>query len=275
MREHFLASRLKRCLHEDEVALLPRRWRVIGEAVIVREKKGVTSWRLVGEALLSLYPRCRYVLLDRGVHGVFREPKRELIASRGTVTSFETIHRENGCVFKLDTMRIMLSQGNLFEKQRLKDICRGEVVVDMFAGIGYFTVPIAVHSAPEKVVAIELNPLSYHYLLENLRLNRVEDRVEALLGDCEKLAPVGMADRVIMGYLSSEDWLPTGIAALKPGGVLHYHEAVPLALYPQRPVKRVKEAAFREGRGIESISWRRVKKYSPGVIHCVVDAKII
>ena len=78
---------------------------------------------------------------------------------------------------------------------------KGEIVVDMFAGIGYFSIPMAVHSKPEKIVSIEINPESFNYLKENLRLNRVEDIISPVLGDCSTAAPEGIADRVIMGYM--------------------------------------------------------------------------
>ena len=269
-----LASFLKDRVPNDELALLPRGWRIMGDVIVVRDKRGVSSWGLVGETLLEIYPWCRYVLLDHGTRGVFREPEREVIASRGAIDSFETVHRENGCRFKLDTMRISFSQGNFYEKQRLTSLCQDEVVLDMFAGIGYFTVPIAVHSIVKRVVAIELSPIAHRYLEENIRLNRIEDRVEALLGDCGRIAPIDAVDRVIMGYLSSQQYLSAGISALRRGGVLHYHEAVPQPLYPARPTERIKEVVYELGRRIESITTRRVKKYSPGVLHSVTDARI-
>ncbi|RZB29517.1 MAG: tRNA wybutosine-synthesizing protein 2 [Candidatus Argoarchaeum ethanivorans] len=274
MKKKLLAQQLENCIDRDELALLPRSWYIIGDAIIVRWKSGVTVWKLIGEALLTIYPRARYVLLDYGIYGNFREPKRELIAPRCAITSFETIHRENGCLFKLDPMRIMFSAGNLHERQLLNGICDDEVVIDMFAGIGYFTVPIAVHSKPKKILAIELNAQSYQYLKQNIKLNRIEPRVVALHGDCSKLTPTNMADRVIMGYLSSEEYLLSGITALTSGGTLHYHEAVPEVLYPQRPIKRIKRAALKSGCEIKSIGCRRVKKYSPGVLHSCFDVTI-
>jgi len=274
MKKKLLAQRLENYIDKDELALLPRSWCIIGDAIIVRWKKGVTVWKLIGEALLAIYPRTRYVLLDYGIYGSFREPKRELIASRCTITSFGTTHRENGCLFKLDPMRIMFSAGNLHERQRLNGTCDDEVVIDMFAGIGYFTVPIAVHSRPKKVLAIELNTQSYQYLKQNIRLNKIESRVIALHGDCSKLTPTNVADRVIMGYLSSEKYLRVGITALTSGGTLHYHEAVPEALYPQRPIRRIKRAALESGCEIKLIECRRVKKYSPGVLHSCFDVTI-
>jgi len=75
----------------------------------------------------------------------------------------------------------------------------------------------------------------------------VGDIVEPVSGDCSKLTPRSMADRVIMGYLDGQEYLPHGIDALLPGGILHYHEAVPEAV-ENRPVERIMEASRRQGR---------------------------
>ena len=65
----------------------------------------------------------------------------------------------------------------------------GETIVDMFAGIGYFSIPMAVHSKPAKIYSVEINPVSYSYLCQNTVLNKVEDIVEPILGDCRETAP--------------------------------------------------------------------------------------
>jgi tRNA wybutosine-synthesizing protein 2 len=132
---------------------------------------------------------------------------------------------------------------------------------------------MAVHSKPEKIFSIELNPVSSGYLRENIRLNRVENIIKPIEGDCSLVTPRGISDRVIMGYLDAYQYLEHGIRALVPGGVLHFHEAVPEAV-EQRPVDRIVEAARKLGRRVEIIEARRIKKYSPGVWHVVVDAKI-
>lgn len=255
---------------ENEKKLLPSGWQLLGDIIIItlREELELRKYD-IAQALLSMYPGCRTVLLDRGISGQMRQPEREIIAGEKT----ETIHRENGCQFKLDTMRIMYSQGNLAERKRMSRHGKGEVVVDMFAGIGYFSIPMAVHSKPDKIFAIEINPVSSGYLRENIRLNRVENIVEPVEGNCSLVTPRGIADRVIMGYLDAHQYIEHGIRALVPGGILHFHEAVPEAV-EQRPVERIVEAAGKLGRGAEIIETRRIKKYSPGVWHVVVDAKI-
>lgn len=268
----------------QELSLLPRGWYILGEIIIVKVPPEVEHLKgRIGEALLSIYPRCKTVLCDRGIEGQLRQPVREVIAGSDTVAT----HRENGVIFRLDASRIMFSQGNLSERMRMGRFGRDELVVDMFAGIGYFTIHMAVHSRPRKIVAIEINPLAFGFLQENIRLNRVADIVEPVLGDCRDvcgeicngvysdIAPAGRADRVVMGFVGTTDrYLKTGIEVLRPGGMLHYHQTVPSWLYPDAVMKDVTEAAAAAGRSAEILRCARVKKYSPGVLHSVVDARI-
>lgn len=257
-------------LTEHQKRLLPSGWQILGDVIIINLREELEIRKNdISRALLSMYPGCRTVLLDRGISGQMRQPAREILAGATT----ETIHRENGCQFRLDAMRIMYSQGNLAERKRMSGLGKGEIVVDMFAGIGYFSIPMAVHGKPRKIIAIEINPVSSGYLKENIRSNKVGDIIEPVEGDCAHVTPHGIADRVIMGYLDAHSYLEHGIRALVPGGFLHYHEAVPEAV-ERRPVERVVEAAEMLGRKAKIIEARRIKKYSPGVWHVVVDASI-
>jgi tRNA wybutosine-synthesizing protein 2 len=256
---------------DDERKLLPRGWQILGEIIIVTfHEKLMDQKAQIAKALLSYYPGCKTVLLDRGISGQMRQPDRDIIAGESTT---ETIHKENGCLFKLDAMKVMFSQGNLTEKKRMSKLGKDETVVDMFAGIGYFSIPMAVHAKPKKIYSIEINPVSFGYLKENIALNRVGNIIEPISGDCAKVTPRRIANRVIMGYLDSQDYLEAGINALLPGGILHYHEAVPEAI-DGRPADRIIEVSRRIGRNVEITGHRRIKKYAPGVWHVVVDARV-
>jgi tRNA wybutosine-synthesizing protein 2 len=224
------------------------------------------------EKLLETPGVNRIVKLGR-ISGLKREPDVEMIIGEGT----ETIHRENKCSFKLDISRIMWSKGNTTERKRMSTIAKqGETIVDMFAGIGYFSIPMAVHSKPRKIYSIEINPISYGYLCENVHLNKVEGILEPILGDCREIAPRGIADRVLMGYIgNTNEYLDVAMDVLKEGGIIHYHESVPDKLKFTRPVDRINEAAIAADREmVEIVNKRIIKPYSPGVYHVVVDAKI-
>ena len=114
------------------------------------------------------------------IQGTKREPVYRILYGSET----ETVNKENGCLFKLDLAKVMWSKGNNNERLRIAKLVRDdETVIDMFAGIGYFSIPIGVHSNAKQVHAIEINPNSYHYLCENIKLNKL-DNITPILGDC-------------------------------------------------------------------------------------------
>ena len=203
------------------------------------------------------------------IQGTKREPVYKILYGSET----ETINKENGCLFKLDLSKVMWSKGNNNERLRIaKLVGDGETVIDMFAGIGYFSVPIGVHSKAKQVYAIEINPNSYHYLCENIKLNKL-DNVTPILGDCMTETPKLKADRIVMGYVkTTHHYLKVAIESLNKGGIIHYHETVPEKLMNSRPVDRIISQAG--NRDVEILKINKIKKYAPGVEHVVIDARI-
>lgn len=239
--------------------------KVIGDILVVKEEPEDI------DEILKL-PYIKKIVKLGKIHGQKREPEVEMIYGEGT----ETVHKENYCKFKFDVSKIMWSKGNTGERLRMSKIPSGdEVIVDMFAGIGYFTIPMAVHARPRKIYAVEINPVSYSYLCENVKLNKVEDIVEPILGDCGKQEFDAVADRILMGYIGgTHKYLDSAMKYLKRGGIIHYHESTPEPILFERPVERVREAAEKVGREIEVLNKRSIKKYSPGVFHTVVDVRV-
>ncbi|MBN2110330.1 MAG: class I SAM-dependent methyltransferase family protein [Methanosarcinaceae archaeon] len=272
-RKRSLKERLYGLIPGEDMVFVPSGWQILGNIIVVSIDARIEDHKyLIADKLLEMHPSCSTVVRDLGIRGRFRIPERELLAG----TSTETIHKENKCLFKLDVTKVMFSKGNLYEKKLMSSIGSDEVIVDMFAGIGYFSIPIAVHAAARRIISIEINPESFRYLRENISLNKVENIIEPKNGDCAKLTPENIADRVMMGYVgTTHHYLEYGIKAIKKeGGMLHYHETTPEPLVFERPVSRIMEAALREKRQVQIRSCRRVKKYSPGVWHLVVDAWI-
>ena len=215
-------------------------------------------------------PKINRVVKLGQIQGFQRKPEIEILCGEGT----ETIHKENHCFFKLDVGKIMWSKGNTMERIRMAQIVEdGEIVVDLFAGIGYFSIPMAVHGYPQKIYSIEINPVAYHYLQENVKINHVDHVVNPIGGNCREVAPRNVADRVLMGYIgNTHDYLDVAMEVLREEGIIHYHEAVPDKLKFIRPIQRIKNAS--KDYEVEIIDQRVIKKYSPGVNHVVVDARI-
>ena len=203
------------------------------------------------------------------IQGTKREPVYKILFGSET----ETINKENKCLFKLDLSKVMWSKGNVNERLRIAKLVRdNETVLDMFAGIGYFSIPIGVHSNARKVISIEINPNSYYYLCENVKLNKC-DNITPVLGDCLVETPKYNADRILMGYVkTTHHYLKVAVNSLNKGGIIHYHETVPEKLLETRPISRIKQAAG--DRDVELLKINKIKKYAPGVEHVVIDALI-
>lgn len=243
------------------------KWKKIGNILILDNKFTVQSDKQLKE--LSDKHKVKTVIKVDHIHGTKREPVIKLLYGEDT----ETINKENGCLFKLDLKKVMWSKGNNNERIRIAKLVEdNETVIDMFAGIGYFSIPIGVHSNAKQVYSIEINPNSFHYLKENIKLNKINNIIP-LLGDCMDITPEYSADRIIMGYVkTTHHYLKTAIDSLNKGGVIHYHETVPEKLMDIRPINRIKEVAG--DRSVEFLKLNKVKKYSPGVFHVVCDARI-
>lgn len=162
-------------------------------------------------------------------------------------------------------MSMMISKrfcsGNVTERMRMAKCFssrKDEVIVDLFAGVGYYTLPFLVYGGAQIVHACEWNPNSVTALLENLRkagirstctnsselaVQRCNDlltlqsdekqKCNVYLGDNNIFAGDGsilkhVADRVCLGLLpSSVGGWPLAVNVLKPlGGILHVHENV-------------------------------------------------
>lgn len=203
--------------------------------------------------------------------GELRIPHLELIAGADTRTEV----REYGIRYRFDAQRILFARGNRTERHRAGTETRpGEQVADLFAGIGYFGLPAAMIGRAGRVWAVEKNPESFQFLLENVRRNRVEDRFVCLRGDNREVElPLGTLDRVFLGYLpSSVPWIPRALTLLRPsGGTVHVHLLVGHRDGVAAADAEVVRAAERLNASVLGVASRVVKAYGPGRQHVAVD----
>src|SRR5437870_5592723 len=250
------------------VSVAPRRWKRIGDVVVLRLS---AEARAHARALAQIYGSvlgARTVVEDRsGIHGPMRTPDVRVLWGDGT----DTVHIEAGVRYALDVARVMFSPGNIGERVGIADRVRaGSVVVDLFAGIGYFALPIAVRRHDALVYACELNPVSFDYLVRNIRMNRVSN-VVPLFGDCRKVPPRGVADWVLMGHFDAREYLDVAFAALRENGTILYHELCPKEQYPDAMTRRLAAAARANWRDVVTIRTRIVKSFAPGILHAAAE----
>ena len=134
----------------------------------------------------------------------FRSPKVELLLTESAENSkdFWATKKENGILYTWNITKSMFSVGNITEKQRISKFdCSGQVIVDLFAGVGYFTLTYLIHAKAEFVYACEWNPEAVKALKLNLAKNKVEDQCTVLEGDNRKNCPKNVANHVNLGLL--------------------------------------------------------------------------
>ncbi|MDR2698864.1 MAG: class I SAM-dependent methyltransferase family protein [Candidatus Methanoplasma sp.] len=257
-------------LPPDVVSALPMKWEFAGDVVTVKMDTRCFPYKeRIGEAyarILGVKTVCADV---NGVAGELRIPSTEVLYGNGT----EAVRLENGILYEFDVSRIMFASGNVDERCRMKELdCRGETVVDMFAGIGYFTLPIAKFAGARRVFACEKNPDSYGYLIKNAERNGVSEKVIPMFGDNRNIPGKGFADRVIMGYVQTTSlFLPKALGIVKRGGIIHYHDT----LYVNEHKEKIKSIFAVAGADFEIEGIREVKSFAPSVSHYVADVRIL
>tara|TARA_A100001015_G_scaffold194510_1_gene216830 strand:+ start:1640 stop:3112 length:1473 start_codon:yes stop_codon:yes gene_type:complete len=274
----------------DKPSQVPQRWERHGDLVVLPSTafRG-ERWHSTPMQRDALYDAvcgalnatrlARQAPIDPGGR---RESRAVLLkGDSGVVT-----HCDNGISYGFDVTLCMFSRGNISEKLRVASLpARDEVVVDLFAGIGYFTLPYLVHAGAAHVHACEWNPHAMRALSDNLRRNGIsEDQYTLYEGDNRELAPHGVADRVNMGLIptSRGSWR-VGLRALRPerGGWLHVHEnitshavgasALRDDLAAQGRSMAVELASIGPFTRVDLRHVERVKSYAPRIYHVVYD----
>lgn len=203
--------------------LLPTSFDVVGDIAIIRLPDDLVPFAGdVGDAMRKAIPRLRTVAMDRGVHGEFRVRSVEVVSGE---PSTATVHTEYGLRFKVDVSTVYFNPRLAGERRRVSYLVReGEVVIDMFAGVGPFSIMIAKYSSPGEVHAIDINPDAIVLMRENIEVNKVQ-RVHPIMGDARELIPdLPAADRIIMNLPhSAHEFLQDASLSLKPGGTIHLY----------------------------------------------------
>ncbi|HJW66004.1 MAG TPA: class I SAM-dependent methyltransferase family protein [Candidatus Bathyarchaeia archaeon] len=262
------------------MASLPKALDIVGDIVIVEVPLELESHRsLLGVAILEAHKNVRTVLAKASaVGGEYRLRDFEVIAGEHRT---HTVHKEFGCTYQVDVAKAYFSPRLSHEHKRVSSLVQaGETVVDLFAGVGPFSVLIA-KNREVRVYAVDLNPDAVELLRTNIRLNRVENRVLPILGDARRVVEEkleGFADRVIMNLPEKAiEFVDVACKALKPeGGVVHFygfvHEPDSLDALKARFAEAVADSRRRVDQFLLA---KAVRETAPYECQVVLDAKII
>ncbi len=262
------------------MASLPRAIDFVGEIAVVEIPPELERHKgIIGEAIMKVHKQVHTVLAkSSAVEGLYRLREFEVIAGAGET---ETIHKEYGCTYHVDLAKAYFSPRLSHEHDRVaSQVKEGETIIDMFAGVGPFSVLIAKRHEGLQVYAIDVNPDAIALLKRNLKENRVEQKVTPILGDADQIigeSLSGVADRVIMNLPERAiDYVDSACETLKrEGGVIHFYEFTNTPNPLETARVRLIEAVEKTSRNIKKILFaRKVRAIAPYAWQVVVDAEI-
>lgn len=278
----FLGGSLSGKLTQDELGALAKSVDIVGDIAIIKvppeldEKK-----KVVAEAVMAVNRNVRTVLNQASpVSGELRTRNLEWVAGEKKT---ETTYREHGCAFRVNLSEVYFSPRLSFERIRVAKLVReGEVVVNMFAGVGCFSIVAAKHSRASMVYSIDINSKAAKLMEENIALNRLEGRVEAILGDAKEVVEKRFretSNRVLMPLpAKAYQYLDVACLALKSeGGFIHYYDFIHSRRKGEAIEKvadKIEERLTLLGMRPEVASSRVVRTVGPNWYQVVLDIKI-
>lgn len=256
---------------EDILGYSPS-FEIVGDIAIIDSDEPEAE--KVAQALLKFRPQIKTVLGEgSAIEGEFRVRPMQLIAGED---STETVHKDHGCLYAVDIAKVYFSPRLSTERQRIADqIGSEDVVVDMFAGVGPYSIPAAKRC--RKVYASDKNPEAVKFLKKNVELNKLEN-VEAMVADAHDLPKIlgQIADHVIMNLPhNASDFLSEAVALTNPGGVIHYYAMAHEDDLFDPSIELIKKTASDACRNVEVLETRTVRSYAPHQYNICIDARIV
>ncbi|MBS3131171.1 class I SAM-dependent methyltransferase family protein [Candidatus Woesearchaeota archaeon] len=262
---------------EKEISLIPSSFDIVGNIMIFSDFPDALKKKekMIGEAILKNFRHICTILKKTKKHsGKYRTPKLSFITGKKTK---ETIHKENGVMVKLNVEKAYFSSRLSNERKRIFiQVENGETILVMFSGIGIYPLAIAKNSGAKEVYGIEINPAAHGYALENLKLNKLENKIRLFKGDVKKIMP-GIKkkfDRILMPLpKDAGNFLDLALNKIKPKGTIHLYEFSEEGNYTEIEEK-IKNSCKKAKKKCEILEAVKCGHYSPRVFRMCFDIKV-
>jgi tRNA (guanine37-N1)-methyltransferase len=274
--EEVLAQKLPSSI----IPFVSKSFDIIGDIAIIELSRTAEPFeKNIAEALMRVHKNVKTVYSKSGpiTDNQRLRPLHRILGAHRT----ETIHKELGCRFKIDISKAFFSPRLSTEHGRVAEQVReGECVVDMFAGVGPFSILIAKRLNSVQIHAIDANPEAAKLIEENARMNKVQDRIKVWSGDARVVVKSnlsGIATRVIMNHPSqAREFLGPACEALRhDGGIVNYYTFAEGLDSESKARKEFAAALDNSGWKIEkSVTTRKVRGVAPMKWQVAVDAKL-
>ena len=222
-----LKTILKEILQPEEISKLYSAFDIIGSIIIIKIPDSLNSKKqIIADTILMNFKSAKSVFAQTSaVHGDYRIRKLEHLAGDNSVI---TEYKEHGCRFKVDVTKTYFSPRLSTERMRVsKMITDNEIITNMFAGVGTYSILIAKNNKSCKVYSIDSNPVANELALINAKLNKVQGQVLPICGDAREVIIrqlKGTSTRVLMPLPEkAKEFVDFAVVALKEsGGMVHY-----------------------------------------------------
>ena len=269
---HNFSELLEGELTNEEIENLRTSFDTIGDIVILEIPENLQDKKqIIGDAALKFTKRKAIYMKKSAIKGTTRVRDLEFLSG---VDDSVTIHKEHGARLKLDVREVYFSPRLATERKRVMESVKdGEKILDMFCGIGPFPIVIA-RNKNVNITAVDINESAIRYLNENIKLNKLEGRIETYCGDIREVSKSFNLkfDRIIMNLPGlAYTFLDVAVDLIDNGGIINYYE---FSDSYEQGIKRLKDACRKVGNEVEIINTRKVKSTSPGEWHVAIDGKI-
>ena len=265
---------LKDKLSEKELELVPTSFDVVGDILIFSEfpKELAEKEKLIGKTILETYHHIKTILKKtRKYSGKFRTPKLKIIAGEKRK---ETVHKENNVFIKLDVEKVYFSARMSSERKRIADLIKpNESVLVMFSGCGIYPLVIAKNSQSKEVYGIEINPIAHKYAIENIKKNKLENKIKIFLGDVKKILPQinKKFDRILMPLpKGGENFLELSLKYIKKNGIIHFYDFLHEGEF-EKAHGKIKKACIKSNKKFRILNTAKCGQYSPGFFRVCAD----
>jgi tRNA (guanine37-N1)-methyltransferase len=251
---------------EDILGFSPS-FEVIGDIAVVAEEYDVK----VGEAIMAIHKSVKTVLVPTTpVVGEYRVRHYRVLCGEDRTT---TVYREHGFIYEMDLDKVYFSPRMSTERKRVTDqVTDMELVLDMFAGVGPFAVPVSRRAM--YTIAVDKNPDAVEYLNKNIALNKCT-RIKAINMDARDIQTPQPPDRIIMNLPhSAHEFLDVAFRLINMGGVIHYYDIRPESEIFDAVTSMIRRKASESGCIVEFMNKRIVRSYSPHEYNIVLDIRV-
>lgn len=277
-----LKEKLSANLSLEQLRQIYTSFDIIGDIIIIKTSDDSSvDAQAAANQIMAIHKNVKAVFMQTSpILGTYRVRALRLLAGEDRTT---TMHRESGCIFMVDVEKCYFSPRLSYERSRVAGLVKnGETVVNMFAGVGCFSIRIAKTVGKTKIYSIDVNPIAVKYLEENIKINLVNSQVIPILGDSKEVVNAqlqGKADRVLMPLPEKAlEYLSIAVSALKKdGGWIHYYD-FQHAAGTENPIEKTKQKVAEKldtlGMGYTFAFSRIVRSTGPNWYQTVLDIRV-